>query len=188
MAATLQLLTDQSPLALSVHGIAREAGTSPATFYVYFKGVREVILALVETLRAPYLRDVLPTVETPWHGGSEEHVRAFVLAYFTYWDQNRRLLAVRNLEADLGDDDFIKYRVDMSLPVVNALADRILDAPPHQSMPRSQAWAEAVVCCAALEEMFSYAPEAYHAFGSPATPEEVVQAQISVICGLLGND
>jgi AcrR family transcriptional regulator len=187
MTATLQLLTDQSPLALSVHSIAREAGTSPATFYVYFKSVREVILALVETLRAPYLRDVLPTVETAWHGGSEDHVRAFVLAYFTFWDQNRRLLAVRNLEADLGDEEFISYRVDMSLPVVDALADRILDTPSHQAMPRSQAWAEAVVCCAALEEMFSYAPEAYRAFNSPATPEDVVNAQISVICGLLGN-
>lgn len=185
MHATLRLLTDQSPLALSVHSIARAAGTSPATFYVYFKSVREVILALVETLREPYLRDVLPTVQTPWPGASEAHVRKFVLAYFTFWDQNRRLLAVRNLEADLGDDEFIRYRVDMSLPVVNALADRILDAPDHRKMPRSRAWAEAVVCCAALEEMFSYAPEAYRAFDSPATPEDVVQAQINVICGLL---
>jgi len=187
MQATLHLLTDQSPLALSVHGIAREAGTSPATFYVYFKSVREVILALVETLREPYLRDVLPTVETTWPEVSQDHVRAFVLAYSTFWDRHRRLLAVRNLEADLGDEEFIKYRVDMSLPVVDALADRILDTPSHQSKTRSQAWAEAVVCCAALEEMFSYPPEAYRAFKSPARPQDVVEAQISVICGLLGN-
>ncbi len=187
MRATLGLLADHSPLALSVHSIARTAGTSPATFYVYFKSVREVILALVETLRAPYLRDVLPTVDTAWNDVIENHVRAFVLAYSSFWDQNRRLLAVRNLEADLGDRDFIQYRIDMSMPVVNALADRILDAPSHRSMPRSQAWAEAVVCCAALEEMFSYAPDAYRAFDSPATPADVVRAQISVICALLGN-
>ena len=186
MQATQHLLTDQSPLALSVHGIAREAGTSPATFYVYFKSVREVILALVETLREPYLRDVLPTVQTTWQGVNE--VRAFVLEYFTFWDRHRRLLAVRNLEADLGDEEFIRYRVDMSLPVVDALADRILDAPSHQAKARSKAWAEAVVCCAALEEMFSYPPEAYSAFKSPATPQDVVEAQISVICGLLGNE
>jgi AcrR family transcriptional regulator len=188
MQATLRLLTDLSPLALSVHKIAREAGTSPATFYVYFKSVREAILALVETLSAPYLRDVLPTVETPWDGVREDHVRVFVLAYFTFWDRHRRLLAVRNLEADLGDEDFIKYRVDMSLPVVDALADRILDTPSHRSKARAQAWAEAVVCCAGLEEMFSYPPEAYRAFDSPATPQDVVQAQISVICGLLGGE
>lgn len=188
MQATLDLLRNQSPLDVSVHSIAREAGTSPATFYVYFKSVKEVILALVETLREPYLRDVLPTAQTSWHRETEEHVRRFVLAYSRFWDQHRRLLAVRNLEADLGDEAFVHYRVDMSLPVVDALCDRIRDRPSHRAMPKSQAWAQAVVCCAALEEMFSYPPEAYRSFNSPATPEEVVQAQISMICGLLEAD
>jgi len=184
MQATLSLLKDHSPLDLSVHRIAREAGTSPATFYVYFKSVKEVILALVDTLREPYLRDVLPTLQGDWQNAGETHVRRFVLAYFAFWDEHRRLLAVRNLEADLGDRDFIDRRIDMSLPVVDALCERIRNAASRKKMPRARAWAQAVVCCAAMEEMFSYPPEAYRA-DVPATPEDIVEAQISVITGLL---
>lgn len=182
--ATLSLLQAQSPLDVSVHAIAREAGISPATFYVYFKSVREVILALVDTLPAPYLRDVLPTLTGTWRGPSEVHVRRFVLAYAAFWDEHRRLLAVRNLEADLGDPDFVNRRIDMSLPVIEALADRIRNGSSTSGMTRSQAWAQAVVCCAALEEMFSYPPEAYRS-DVPATPDDVIQAQTTVIAGLL---
>jgi AcrR family transcriptional regulator len=184
MQATVSLLKERSPLDLSVHRIAREAGTSPATFYIYFKSVREVILALVDTLREPYLRDVLPTLQGPWQDASETHVRRFVLAYFTFWDEHRRLLAVRNLEADLGDQEFIDRRIDMSMPVVDALCERIRNAASRKKMSRSRAWAQAVVCCAAMEEMFSYPPEAYRS-DVPATPEDVVEAQISIIVGLL---
>jgi AcrR family transcriptional regulator len=182
MQATADLLADQSPLSLSVHGIARHAGTSSATFYVYFKTVREVVLALVETLREPYLDEVLTSVTTPWEDDAEPHVRRFVLAYFGFWARHRRLLAVRNLEADLGDDKFINQRIDMSLPVVEALSNRFRDYQP--SMTRAQGWAQAVVCCAALEEMFSYPPEAYRS-DVPATPDDVAQAQITLICGAL---
>lgn len=184
MQATLSLLKEQSPLDLSVHRIAREAGTSPATFYIYFKSVREVILALVDTLHEPYLRDVLPTLQGPWHDASETHVRRFVLAYFAFWDEHRRLLAVRNLEADLGDKEFLDRRIDMSMPVVDALCERIRDTGSRRTMPRAQAWAQAVVCCAAMEEMFSFPREAYRS-DTPATPQDVVEAQISVIVSLL---
>jgi AcrR family transcriptional regulator len=184
MQATLFLLKDHSPLDLSVHRIAREAGTSPATFYNYFKSVREVILALVDTLREPYLRDVLPTLKGPWPDAIEDHVRRFVLAYFTFWDEHRRLLAVRNLEADLGDQDFIDSRVEMAQPVVDALCERFRGTGSRKKVPKAQAWAQAVVCCAAMEEMFSYPPEAYRS-DTPATPEDIVEAQISIIVGVL---
>lgn len=183
MEATLNLLKDQSPLDLSVHSIAREAGTSPATFYNYFKSVREVILALVETLREQYLRDVLPTLQGPWQDAIEDHVREFVFAYFAFWDKHRRLLAVRNLEADLGDQEFIDSRIEMAQPVVDALCERIRKTGSRK-MPKAQAWAQAVVCCAAMEEMFSFPREAYRS-DTPATPQDVVEAQISIIVGLL---
>jgi AcrR family transcriptional regulator len=184
MLATLSLLKEHSPLDLSVHRITREAGTSPATFYIYFKSVREVILALVDTLREPYLRDVLPTLQGAWQDASESHVRTFVLAYFTFWDEHRRLLAVRNLEADLGDQEFIDRRIDMAQPVVDALCERFRSTESRRKVPKAQAWAQAVVCCAAMEEMFSYPPEAYRS-DVPATPSDVVEAQISIIVGLL---
>jgi AcrR family transcriptional regulator len=183
MQATLSLLKDNSPLNLSVHRIAREAGTSPATFYNYFKSVREVILALVQTLHEPYMRDVLPTLQEPWQDTTEDHVRRFVSAYFAFWDKHRRLLAVRNLEADLGDQEFIDRRIEMAQPVVDALCERIRKTGARE-MPQAQAWAQAVVCCAAMEEMFSYPPEAYRP-DTPATPEDIVEAQIMIIVGLL---
>lgn len=184
MHATLELLADHSPMSLSVHGIARQASTSPGTFYIYFKSVKEVIFALVESLNDRYLRDVLPTVQKKWTAPYEPQVREFVLAYFAFCTEHRRLLAVRNLEADLGDTEFISQRIDMARPVVDALCDRFREAAPRRSVRRSQPWAQAVVCCGAIEEMFSYPSEAYRP-DVPIQPDDVVQAQVNIICGLL---
>ena len=131
-----------------------EKPAPPATFYNYFKSVKEVILALVQTLHEPYVSDVLPTLQEPWQDAIEGHVRRFVLAYFAFWDKHRRLLAVRNLEADLGDQEFIDQRIDMAQPVVDALCERFRSTGSRKKVSRAQAWAQAVVCCAAMEEMF----------------------------------
>ncbi len=185
MQATAELLEQQSPLSLSVQDIARQAGTSSATFYVYFKSVKEVLLAVVQTLQQPFLDQVLPTVATTWPDDLKVPVGQFVAAYSAFWNRHRRILAVRNLEADLGDQAFVDQRIDMSLPVVDALAKRISDR--HPRLAPTQAWAQAVVCAAALEEMFSYPPQAYRS-DVPVTPDDVIAAEIAVITAVLRSN
>ena len=59
--ATVELLDEQSVRDIAVVDIARKAGTSPATFYQYFKDVAEASLRLAE----------LPGLEIVDHADSE---------------------------------------------------------------------------------------------------------------------
>jgi AcrR family transcriptional regulator len=185
--ATNRLLSRQSPLELSVHAIAREAGSSPATFYVYFTDVKDAIFALVEATGDEFTARVLPPLQGPWQSGqTPERVKTFVEAYYAFWKQHRRLLAVRNLESDLGDQRFANHRIDLAMPILGALTERILEARgPGNGLSRPDAWAHAVLCCASMEEMFSYPPQAYRA-DQPITVDHLVRAEIEIICRILG--
>ena len=184
--ATGRLLDQQSPLEVSVHAIAREAGSSPATFYVYFTDVRDAIFALVETLNDDFMASVVPSLQGPWPRRQvRQRVEAFVKANYAFWDRHRRLLVVRNLEADLGDDRFFSQRIDMNLPLLNALAERILEQRGTDNLSEKEAFAQAVVSCAAMEELFSHAPESYRD-DHPVAVSDIIQAEIDIICRALG--
>ncbi|MHC8380481.1 TetR/AcrR family transcriptional regulator [Pseudomonas sp. LB3P14] len=185
--ATSQLLDQQSPLELSVHAIAREAGSSPATFYVYFTDVKDAIFALVETLNEDFTASVLPLLQGPWPRKQvKTRVQAFVEANYAFWDRHRRLLVVRNLEADLGDRRFFSLRIDMNMPALNALAERILEQRgTAENLSMKEAFAQAVVSCAAMEELFSHAPENYRE-DHPIAVTDIIQAEIDTICRALG--
>src|SRR5262245_56271589 len=50
MATARRLLDQVSPLSLSAAAISKEAGTSPATFYVYFDNVEDILWALCDEI------------------------------------------------------------------------------------------------------------------------------------------
>ena len=67
MDATMELLKKSSLRDIRVADIARSVGTSPATFYQYFKDVEDVVLKLAEeaTAKAPSLSK---SFEGDWQG------------------------------------------------------------------------------------------------------------------------
>ena len=67
LAATAELLAEQSVRDVSVVEIARNAGTSPAAFYQYFKDVGEATLRLAEQA-AEDMPAVLELIDRPWNG------------------------------------------------------------------------------------------------------------------------
>jgi AcrR family transcriptional regulator len=185
MDATHKLLQKHSPLHITVHAIAKAAGLSPATFYVYFTDVKDVILALCATTH----EDIAPIVkmlEGPWPSKQiVPRVKKFVEAYYAFWDEHRRLLAVRDLEAALADRRFEDERIRTIEPILKALANRICDSRRPDAVTYEDAWAEAVVCCAAMDMLFAYSAQAYRRPETPINVDPVLRAEIEIISRLL---
>src|SRR5437867_539211 len=67
--ATADLLESHGILDLRVVDIARKVGTSPATFYQYFRDVEEAVLVLAEEV-GEELQPLAEVVDRPWRGGA----------------------------------------------------------------------------------------------------------------------
>jgi len=123
--ATAGLLAQQSVRDLSVVEIARKAGTSPATFYQYFKDVSEATLRLAEQA-ADEMPAVVELIQGSWEGEAGlERARALVDAFVRHWDAHRAVLLVRNLSADEGDRRFLRVRQKALAPILERLAEAI---------------------------------------------------------------
>src|SRR5256885_14470570 len=66
--APARLLESHGVLDLKVVDIARAVGTSPATFYQYFRDVEEAVLALSEEV-GEETAPLVELVDAPWKGG-----------------------------------------------------------------------------------------------------------------------
>ena len=87
--ATSSLLETRGVRDLRVVDIAREVGTSPATFYQYFRDVEEAVLALA----AEVGEDLAPIGELLTRSWDGSHglasARELVDAFVGYWDTHR---------------------------------------------------------------------------------------------------
>lgn len=125
--ATADLLRERSVLDLSVVEIARKVGSSPATFYHYFKDVEEAVLALAEQA-AEEMPAVLELIDGSWRGQKGlDTARAIVDAFIDHWDQHHAVLLVRNLSADKGDRRFQRVRRAALKPVLDRFGARIVE-------------------------------------------------------------
>lgn len=132
---TVELLGTHGLRDVSVADVARGAQTSPATFYVYFRGVPEVVLAALED--APQTSSELEALMAQdWQaGGSLERARAFVDAYCELWNRHGTVFRVRNLAAEEGDERFYKARMAAAAPMMTALTGQIERAQAAGAIP-----------------------------------------------------
>jgi AcrR family transcriptional regulator len=121
---------------VKVIDIARDAGTSPATFYQYFSDVETAILALAEEMALDGARLSALVRDRPWRGrkGYETAV-ALVDETFGFWDQHRHVLRVVDLATDEGDQRFRQIRTRLLHEVTLALADVIGRAQDEGRQP-----------------------------------------------------
>jgi AcrR family transcriptional regulator len=119
------LLDEKSMRDLRVIDIARRIGSSPATFYQYFKDVNDVVLELA-TQVSELTPDMIEIIRGDWHGRAG-HERGIRLANLVtdYWDQYKGILRVRNNAADEGDPNFRAVRLKAMLPMVMAFSQVI---------------------------------------------------------------
>jgi AcrR family transcriptional regulator len=159
MDAAERLLKKKSPVELTAVAVAKEAGTSSATFYMYFDDIRDILFSLSE-LAGSELEEAMAEIDRPWLGTDyEEQALELVEVYFRVWQKHREVLRFRNLEADRGDKTFDKLRMDAYIPELDFLANRILEAAGSKSdMSRGDAYSLASVLHSGLEKLASLNP------------------------------
>ena len=122
---TLELLERNGALDLKVIDIAREAGSSTATFYQYFEHVDAALLALAEEAGAE-LTEVNELARVDWMTPTGlEDIRRFTATFIEYWDAHKAILRVRNLRSEEGDPRFRALRLDANGAILRAFTTKI---------------------------------------------------------------
>ena len=123
---TREMLRASSYRDLKVIDVAREAGTSPATFYQYFPDVEAALLVLASEAAQDgrALADIITA--GPWSGAagydtSERLVRAFI----EFWGDHASVLRVVDQATAQGDDRFRQIRVRLLNEITTALAQLV---------------------------------------------------------------
>lgn len=143
--ATEQLLATASFRELKVVDIAREVGTSPATFYQYFRDVEEAILVLAGRMVEQAASLAAPLDGAVWVGREANEVAdRLVGAFLVFWREHEAIMRVMDLAIVEGDQRFRELRNEMLAPTSKALAGvirRMKDdgRHPEEVQPRAQA-------------------------------------------------
>lgn len=125
VSATRSLIEAAHGLAPSAAAVARAAEISSPTFYLYFADIGEAILAAVEQI-GDELDPVIALLKPDWPAEALfAHARAFVDAYFEYWEAHASALRVRNRMADQGDQRFATLRVSSVGRLTDAIAGKL---------------------------------------------------------------
>lgn len=133
--ATVDLLQSQGLRDVSVVDVARVARISPATFYVYFRGVPEAVLAALQdaSQTSPELEDL---IARDWQAaGAAEAAARFVDAYTRLWNANGTIFRVRNLAAEEGDTRFYQARMQAAGPMMAGISAAVARAQAAGRLP-----------------------------------------------------
>ena len=128
--ATVELLATTSWRSVKVTDIARQAQTSPATFYQYFANVEQAIQVLAEGMvdQAGQLADLVGgdwSEEASW-----DTALTVTEGFLGYWEDNRAVFRVVDLATEEGDGQLRGIRVRALNAVTVALAQVIATASP----------------------------------------------------------
>src|SRR5277367_4152972 len=128
--ATVDLLGTTSWRSVKVTDIARQARTSPATFYQYFANVEQAIQVLAEGMvdQAGQLADL---VGGDWsEAASWETALTVTEGFLSYWEDNRAVFRVVDLATEEGEGQLRGIRVRALNAVTVALAQVIATTSP----------------------------------------------------------
>jgi Transcriptional regulator len=179
LAATRTLLETTSPLHLTAAAIAKEAGIAPATLYVYFADVQDVLYALA--LETHHAFAQLAESRAEWFTESsrfESDAKALIAAYNEIYSAHARVLQYRSLEADRGNARFVGLQMTDAVPVIELLARAI--RRNRSDLSKSEALADAVVFQCAMERLASMRLQFPPDRPGPST-EELDRAQARLI-------
>lgn len=172
--ATGDMLESNGLRDLRVVDIAREVGTSPATFYQYFRDVEEAVLALAEQV-GEQMAPVTEALEPRWRGEAGlDHARALVDGFLRYWDSHRAVLRTRNLAAQEGDQRFRDVRNASLEPLTEGLSRQVAEHDVAGLAP----YAAAAALVAMMERMAAFHTD-LEAYG--ATRADVVETTARIV-------
>jgi AcrR family transcriptional regulator len=126
--ATAEMLETHGIRDLRVVDIARAVGSSPATFYQYFRDVEAAVLALTQEV-GDELTPLVALLAPPWNADHGlDDARALVGGFIEYWDRHRAVLRTRNLAAQEGDERFRDIRNHTLREFMSSLTAKIAAA------------------------------------------------------------
>jgi AcrR family transcriptional regulator len=158
--ATVELLSTTSWRSVKVTDIARQARTSPATFYQYFGNVEQAIQVLAEGM-VEDAAELAQLVGGDWSdANSWRTARAVTEGFLSFWEANRAVFRVVDLATEEGDAPLRGIRVRALNAVTVALAQVIATASPASTgTPRlvtsSPAGDDPMAVAGALVAMFA---------------------------------
>lgn len=154
---TAEMLTTTSFRDLKVIDIAREAATSPATFYQYFPDVEAAILVLAEGMAADTTALADLVRGGPWKGrAGYETALALSDRFLDFWDEHRSLLRVVDLATGEGDRRFTKIRSGLLNEITVALSETIKRCQAKRVPAHVDPMARAGVLVAMLSQVASH--------------------------------
>jgi len=155
--ATDELLITRGLRDLTVVEIARQVGTSPASFYQYFQNVEEAVLALSDEVGAE-LADLIGFLEQPWSGRKGyEACRGLVAGFMQHWDEHRAVLRIRDLAAQEGDTRFREVRNRSLSMITDRLTVKIAESQRAGKVaPEITPYAAASAMVAMMGRMAAY--------------------------------
>lgn len=122
--ATCNLLDSVAYRDLKVVDIAREASTSPATFYQYFSDVESAMLALAGDLGQAWHEDLSKLITNrDWLAEPDLSARAVADGILEFWTRHKPVLRVLDLGAMEGDLRFREIRTFLLSGATEALTD-----------------------------------------------------------------
>ncbi len=128
LASTAALLTKTSWRDIRIIDIAKEANTSPATFYQYFENIEQALLELADGLAADAAR-LAELVHGSWKGDQGWQVANQVIeGFMDYWERNRYIFRVVDLATEEGDLRFRGLRTRVLNAITVALASVISES------------------------------------------------------------
>lgn len=180
------LLQDRVIHEISVSEVAQQAGTSSATFYLYFRDVSHAALHVVNshTQSTPRL---LQMIQEPWVGNASIEADAFVREYIASWTRQGRIFRVRNLAAEAGHAEFTHARELAVRPLLEALSARIEALQSFSPMPDSFPAVSMSAVLIALLEILAAVSSAFADNGEFATSEGIIAATAHLMASVLAD-
>jgi len=126
IAAMLRLLADRDGPLVTLSSVAKEARVRPPNVYLYFPDMGDLLLAALDRVMGTAEAAYLARLRRRW---SDEELDLccveFLDAYYAFWERHARLLHMRNAMADAGDLRVLRYRNDVTRPLIDLLAEQI---------------------------------------------------------------
>jgi len=141
--ATVRLLAEKPMRDMRVIDIARQIGSSPATFYQYFKDVEDVVLHLAGQMKesTPQLVEL---IAGDWEGrAGHERGRKIANLVIDHWEKFAPVLRARNNASDEGNLALRAERMAAMMPLVEAF---------RQAIERAQAQSDRAPAAGDTEE------------------------------------
>ncbi|MCP4904521.1 MAG: TetR/AcrR family transcriptional regulator [bacterium] len=118
--ATVALLAEKPMRNMRVIDIARRIGSSPATFYQYFKDAEDVVLHLAGQMKES-TPELVELILGDWEGpAGHERGRKITNLVIDHWEKFAPVLRARNNASDEGNLPLREERMAAMLPLVDA--------------------------------------------------------------------